>query len=123
MMSSISIIRKFISLPNTSRIIELKIGRFNRSRIEIIEGKQKYYILSLGAVNFNHNIMSYTYDVLRLKSRTGILSIKITDVDEFINSDITSLVLRYGRDILDENVVSNIKEGLNVSDFDEFLNQ
>lgn len=117
------IVRKFLSLPNTSGITEVKIGFFNRSRIEFVSSEQKYLSLKRGSHGSRLYILSYTGDLLRLKSPNGRISIRIADVDDFINSDDMSLVLKYGRDILDENLVSNIKEGLNVSDFDAFLNQ
>ena len=120
-MTSINIIRKFISLSNISRIVRVKIGRFSESRIESYGKNYRYFSLRGGFFSTDLYILSYTENLLRLKSPSGSTTIKIRDVDEFLDSDDTSLVLQYGRNILDENVVSNINEGLSVSDFDEFL--
>ena len=124
-MSSISIVRKFLSLPNTSGIVKVKIGRFEESKIEFYGKYYRYLYLREGSFSSYLYSLSYTDSLLRLKSHSGSITIKIkiTDVDDFINSDDMSLVLQYGRNILDENVISNISKGLSVSDFDDFLNQ
>ena len=141
MTSKISIIRKFFSLELKNIYCDFKssnhsfIFRYcdfkssNHSFIFRYYADQLTYSRSLVSYHISYRekyILDYRNNVdLYLNNMSS--NIKIDDIDDFKNFDDTSLVLRYGREILDDNIVNSLNEyseyRIRMNDFDAFLNQ
>ena len=127
MVSEISILRKFLSLKDNIIDTSFFVSN-NKSYIRymststIFNHSMKIQLRSCGIVyifDFQKNNSLYVNSSnLRLKYR-------IIDLDDFQNFDDISLVLKYGRDILDENLINSFNDRydleLILSDFDAFL--
>ena len=125
MTSEISIIRKFLEIHGdknshrTAYIERINIGYYDDSVIT------PYMIFLETQIERIMKIIYYDprYKQLELKN----VKINIENIDEFLDSDDISLVLRYGRDILDYEFIKNINSSLGdfdplrLKDFDTFL--
>ena len=126
MTSKISILRKFFNLELKDHRCDYESS--NHNFIFRYYTYQSTYSRSLFVrPNFYREkyILDYRNNVDLYLNDMGS-NIKIDDIDDFKNFDDTSLVLRYGRDILDDNIVrfmnKLIEYKIMMHDFDVFLN-
>ena len=124
MASQIKILKKFLSLSYKSPLgIYFDIGNFSAS-IEMI-GHSK---LSLCRFRIRNKTGLSSFLNIRNSDKLQIFNDKpiMIDIDDFQNFDDISLVLKYGRVILDENIIQNWSKqyfitNISLSDFNDFL--
>ena len=127
MTSKISILRKFFTFELKNSQCDFKPS--NHSFIFCYYADQLTYSRMLVSNHIFYRekyILDYRNNVNLYLDDMGTL-IKIDDIDDFKNFDDTSLVLRYGRKILDDNIINSLNEyseyRIRMHDFDAFLNQ
>ena len=127
MPSEISILRKFLSMDLNLGTVSIDNGsEFHIRYISLDKSKSLYF--GNNRINFHILYIHNGNDMYIVDGRMAI-----SNEQEFLETDDISLVLRYGRDILDENIIkkynkkhNNIgdysKHAITLSDFDAFLN-
>ena len=123
-MSDIKILRLFIKviLSYDKNIFTSNMGN-DYLIIKRYKNSQGY---TLQIVSNFHHLSFLSYKDLKFNISISDKTVMVIDLNEFLNSDDTSLVLRYGRDILDENIVDTFNRyhsstKLSLSDFDTFF--
>lgn len=106
-MSDISILRWFLNHchQNTDQFEVIK----DNLRLWFYN-KEDYYALSISKNSYEMLIFRYSkkYELVRyVTPQTYWGDISIKNLEEFLDSDDISLVLQYGRNILDDSIISN----------------
>lgn len=127
MPSEISILRKFLSMDLNLGLLSFNdSSEFHIRYVSLDKTKSLYF--GNGRINFHILYIHNGNDMCIVDS-----NMVISNEQEFLDSDDISLVLKYGRDILDENIIKKhnerhyyigdyAKNGISLSTFDAFLN-
>ena len=124
MSSQIKILKKFLSSSYKSPPgIYFNIGNYSASIEMIGSGK-----LSLCIFRIRNKSGISSFLNMRNNDRLQIVHDKpiMIDIDDFLDYDDTSLILTYGRSILDENIIQEWRDRyynthILLSDFNEFF--
>ena len=125
-MSDIKLLRSLCKiLPNTKESRTIDLGFEKALYITRVTNARYSHVLYLREYTNAFPILCYNssgyFDF------TNKLRIAISDIDDFLESDDFSLILRYGRNIMDENIFSILNKILGplpfkISDFDALFN-
>ena len=126
-MTDIKLLRSFVKVM-LSHDKDVFTSNMGNNYLHIKEYKIPHeYRLCLVSSNIHYRtFLSYDIFASTFRISSSDKSIKVSNLNDFVDFDDISLVLKYGRDILDDNImaISNRRfslYGLSLSDFDTFF--
>ena len=127
MPSQIKILRKFLSFVDDRPTIFFNVGN-RRSYIGHYEINDYSFTNDFGIENNDNHPCPFLFLVNKNSLQIDLNRSMLIDPDDFKDYDDTSLVLTYGRSILDENIIQEWNDiqisksnPLSLSDFDDFF--